>query len=862
MFSKRKRRQSDFDEEIHSHLEFEAERLETEGMSPEEARAAARRAFGNITKAQERFYECRRILWLDHLWQDVRFALRNLRKNPGLTLAALVTLALGIGANTAIFTAVDAVLLRPLPVRNLGRVVVLRDDVPGLNLRNIDISAVQFEELARRSDLFESTGATSNANFNLTSGVETTRVAGLQTMGEFFRVFEVRPTLGRLYEPGEEATGRHLVAVLSYGFWQRMYGGDRHVLGRRVELNGEPYEIVGVLPASFRYPPAVEIYAPLPVHVPYRRQGANFLVAYATLREGVSLPKLHAPLQSNAKGFADRLGIKPELGFTQIAVPFVEFAAGQLRAILLVLMGAVGLVLLIACANVSGLELARAIGRSKEFAVRTALGASRWRLVRLTLVESTLLACAGAALGLLLAVLTLDAFSSWKGREYPALNALSPSLALLAFTAAVAVVSGLTSGLFPAARASQVDLQDGLREAGRGLSAGVSRSRLLHGFAVVQIALALVLLIASVLLVQSFRKLWSVDPGFRPDGLLTMQLDLPQARYRQSESLLAFFRSLESRLEAIPGLRAVGVTSALPFTRFVNSSNVLLLDRPAPPGGPQPHANMRQVDNGFFAAMGTPLVKGRLFSDSDTPKSTLVAVIDAQFARQYYPSEDPIGKRISQGREALIVGVVGSVLHQGLDAPPKPTVYYSGRQTPTSRLFVVARTDREQPAVVSLIRSAVSEVDRYLAVHNIEWMTTRIERSVGTRRLAMLLMSGFAVVALLLALVGTYGVLSYSIHQRTHEIGVRLALGARPGDVVAMVLRKGARLALTGIGLGVLAALGMTRLLASLLYGVSPRDALSIAGCATLLAVMILLACLVPARRVARLQASTALRRE
>ncbi len=791
----------------------------------------------------------------------LRTSLRALRKHPGFTAAAITALALGIGANTAIFTAVDAILLRPLPVRDLQRLVYLRDDIPGLNLRNIDITPLGVELHSRRTQLFQSVGAYTNTDFHLTGDGEPQRIAGVHTLGELFRVFGVEPFAGRFYAADDDRTGRNFVVVLSHGFWQRAFGGDRGAIGRKIQLNGQIYEMVGVLPPSFRYPPGADIYTPLPMDHSFRRSGASAFSAIARLQPGITLEQVRGQLRASIHEVVER-GANPAWGFTYLAFPFVEFNAGRLRPVLLVLLGAVVFVLMIACANVAGLQLVRAAGRSKEYAIRAALGSGRWPIVRQSLVESLVLSLAGGALGLLVGWLALRVFTVWKLPSYPALQNLSLNPVVLASTAAISILAGIASGVFPALRAAKVDVQDALKETGRGLSAGGARHRLLETLAVVQIALALVLLFGSGLLVRSIGNLLQADPGFRPQRLVTAQLSLPVGRYVKLDSYLNFFREFERRLRELPGVESVGITSDLPFTRFRNSSPFQVAERPSRPGDPQRHADMRRVDPGFFATMGIPLQRGRLFDDTDTPQSPFVAVIDAELARKYFAGEDPIGKQISQGRPATIVGIVAGISHQELGERPYPTIYYPGTQSPVQRMFVVVRTSMAPGLVRDLIRSALSQADKELPLYDVQTMPQRIEQSLGPRRIATFIMTSFAGLALLLSMLGVYGVLSYSMAQRTHEIGIRMALGARRRQVTGMVVRKGLAMAAIGVCFGAAGALALARFLSSLLYGLTTHDSPTLAGCAAVLAAVAVAACYLPARRASKVDPMVALRYE
>lgn len=796
---------------------------------------------------------------LDTMRRDIRYAWRSLRQSPGVTVTALLTLALGMGANSAVFTAVHAILVRPLDVPALDRLVVLRDDIPELNLRNIETVAPVVEEYEKHTELFDAAGAYLKSGFALTGFGDATRVSGAQTVGAFFGVFAVQPILGRLYEPAEEAVGRNRVAILSYAFWQRVYGGDPKVLDREIELDGQPYRVAGVLPPSFQYPRGEDVYVPLPADSGMR--GANALTAIARLRGGLSIERARAQVAANSRAMADRFGMNPQWHYSQLVVPFVEFEAGKLRGVLLILTGAVGFVLLIACANLAGLQLARAAVRARELGLRVALGASRWAIVRLALMESLLLAAIGSLLGLTVGSFLLAALSQWHPAGMTALEHLSMNPPVLAFSGAVALAVGFGFGIVPALRAAQVDPQAELRDGGRTGSGGMRRHRALETLAAVQIGLALVLLVASGLLLRSLGNLLHADPGFRPRQVTSLEISLPRGRYATGRARLNFFGAFENGLRQIPGA-TFGLVSELPFSGAFDSSPFEIAEFPSRPGEPARHANLRFADNSYFAAMGIPLLKGRLFDDRDTNNAPQVALIDAQLARQYFFGEDALGKHISQGMPATVVGVVGSVSHEELGEPAKATVYYAVSQRGLQNLFLVARTALPAPSLVSLVRRTLDGLDKSVPLYDVKTMPQRIESSLAARRLAEYIMAGFAFLAVALAVIGTYGVLSYSIGQRTHEIGIRLALGADPHGILGMVLVRGMRLAGAGLVCGGLAALGLSRFLSSLLYGIDARDPWTLLGGAGLLAAATMAACYVPARRAATVDPGVTLRSE
>jgi putative ABC transport system permease protein len=864
-------------DELWFHIEERIEEFMTNGLSRDQAEAEVRRRFGDVTRVADDLeqidaatYRRRdRGEWVHSVGRDVRYALRGMARRPGYTAVVVLTLALGIGANTAVFSAVNAALLRPLPTPWLERLVVIRDDLPGLGLRRIETSVAETEDLAERTDLFQTVGGFSAADFNLTGVGEPQRVRATHTVGGFFDVFGVRPHLGRLYRPDESEGGRHQVAILSYAFWQEL-GGDRDIIGRRLQLNGLPFEVVGVLPSNFRYPRTGQLWMPYPIDDQVRqRRGTLNITTVARLRPGVTWERLEAGLSDEARRWRERFGASgasrgaAQSGAALVPIPFVEFVAGQLRLVLLVLLGAVSFVLLIACANVASLQLVRAAGRTKEIAVRAALGAGRWAIARQSLVESLAVALLGGLLGLVLGQAILRLLARSGATHYEVLREVRLDSAVLGYAAFVVLLVGLIFGIGPALRASKVDIDNALRDAGRGASGGVSRHRFLQGSVVVQLALTLVLLLGSGLMIRSLARLLETDPGFRPEQLLTFNISLPRTRYTDYPPRLAFYGALERRLKSTPGIQGVGITSDLPITESGSNSPFSVVGRPSRPGEPQRHANGRFASAEYFKTMGIPLHRGRGFADSDGPESPPVALVDEQLAKQYFGGDDPIGERIQHfGPETEIVGIVGSTSNEQLGDVPKATVYYPLSQLPVRTVAIVVRSALPVPAAAGLVRSAVRELDRDLPVYDVQPMQQRIERSLGPRRLAMVVLSSFAGLSLVLALLGTYGVISYAVSQQTKEIGIRVALGAEPRDVVTMVLRTGLALTAVGLLVGTLAFIGLARVLRALLYGVGAHDPPTMLAGVAILAGVALLACYVPARRAARVDPVAALREE
>jgi predicted permease len=857
-------------EEIRFHLEERIEELMTQGLSREAAEREARERFGDPRTVRTQLQRIdrrmvrRRTLGeaLEAVWRDARFAARALRKSPGFSVVAILTLALGIGATTAIFSAVNGVLLRPLAVPHLDRLYVVRQDLPGLKLLRGTLTPAEAEELATHRELFELFAGVSGGSFNLTGSGEPQRLSNAQTMGRFFELFSLVPALGQFYRPEDSQNGNSQVAVLSFGFWRSWAGGDPGVIGRSIELNGTSYRVVGVLPEGFRYRQNAQVFVPLVITPRMRQQGPWMITALIRLKPDMPKEQVGARLAGlTAAWQADpSRAYPPELHFSFTGTSLVEVLAGELRPLLLVLLVAVGLVLLIACANVANLQLIRGAGRAKELAVRSAMGAGRWPVMRQLIMESALVAGAGGALGLGLGVLAVRSLRGIGATQFPVLRNLQLDQPVLLFAAAVTVLAVLLSGIVPAARASRANPQGVLRESGRGASAGPERARLLRVSAAIQVALSLVLLLGAGLLIRSLALLLATDPGFKPTHVLTFRVALPS--YQEAQRV-GFFDQLMPRLAALPGVEAAGAISDLPFGEGRNSSPFKIEGKPVGPGEPERHADMRFVQGDYFQTVGIPVRRGRSFAPEDRHGSPWVVMIDESLAKQYFGSEDPIGRSISQGPTATIIGVVGAIKHGDLTEADKPTVYYSYSQAPWySSLYLTLRTERETGGLLAEAKSKIAELDGKLPVYDVEPMQERVDRSLGARRLAMLVLTGFAGLALLLALLGVYGVLSYSTSRRTHEVGIRMALGALQGDVVRMVLGSGLVLAGAGLAVGLAAFLLLARTLRTILYGVTPHDLLTIVAGTLLLLLCAIIAAYLPARRAARVDPVKALREE
>jgi putative ABC transport system permease protein len=815
---------------------------------------------------------------MDSLLQDIRYSLRRLIKSPGFTLVVVLTLALGVGANTAIFSVVNAVLLRPLGYADPGRLVTIEHLYPSLGGMKASVSVPGFRDYQARGRSFESMAVETGWSANLTGIGEPVRLQGARVTGRYFQTLGIPALVGRGVLPGEDSAGREHVVVLSQGLWQRLFGGSRDVVGRSLSLNGESYEVVGVMPRDFRDPfhRTVELWAPLvfrPEEFGDDRRTNEWLTLTARLRPGIPVEQAAAEMRTLAEQLKRQFPDNYPPDWSLVTTPLAQRSVGNIRPALLVLLGAVGFVLLIACANVANLLLARAAARAKEIAVRTALGASRDRLIRQLLTESLLLALAGGVLGLFLAYWGVRSVVALNPANLPRADEIGIDAPVTLFTLFVSLLTGLLFGLAPAVHASTSDLHGMLKEGGRGSAGNRGGQGLRRMLVVAEVALALTLLTGAGLLVKSFARLQGVDPGFDPDRLLTFNLSLPPARYPSDTQRTAFFDQVLPAIAAVPGVRAAGATSVLPFSGGWSTASFEIEGYQPPPKQPGPWGDVRIVSPGFLETLRAPLRRGRPLTAQDRTGAPKVAVIDEEFVRRYWRTEDPIGKRFTFGpppgavdtsaREWItVVGVVGHTKQEGLEAENRLQLYLPYAQQPPPALAFAVRTAGDPAQYVNQMRRAVRSVDPDQPISDVRTMDELIAQSVGQRRLSMLLLSLFSGIALVLASVGIYGLMSYSVTQRARELGVRIALGARRGDVLGLVLRQGMSLALVGIMVGVGAAFALTRLIGSQLYGVRATDPATFLGVALLLGATALVANLLPALRATRVDPAVVLREE
>jgi putative ABC transport system permease protein len=878
----RRRLEQEVEAELSFHVQERIEELMGQGMSREDAEAEVRRRFGDperigseVASIDRVTYRRRGVSERVGGWaQSLRQVLRGMWARPGYSAVVILTLALAIGANTAIFSAVDAVLLRPLPVPELERLVAVQWDIPEISALPTPLSAGEVNDLTARTDLFRAITGFTQTGATLTGLGDARRVAVANSIGDVPAVFGLTPLLGTFYAPDASVPGNEAVAVIGHGLWMSAFGGDPGVVGQTITLDDRGFQVVGVLPPDFRYPGDTQIWRPFALTEralsPQRRRTLN-MMSVARLQPGVTTAMVDEQLGLEVRRWDEQFDGYGE-GFSRFYLrPFAAHLSGDLRGVLLVLLGAVSFVLAIACANVASLQLVRTSGRTREIAVRVALGAGRASIVRHHLVESLTFAVFGGLGGVVLGSIGLRVLAAWDAAQYPMLRDVRLDGPVLAFTAAVTLLSGLVFGGVPAWRASRTQAQEALKESGGRGGLGRRRHRFLQGAVVAQLALTLVLLVGSGVMARSLARLLSVEPGFRSEGVITMQITPPTSRYGEYALRVEAFDRILGRLRALPGVEAVALTGTIPFSEMILDSSPFEFVG-APPNGSDSilHATAIAASPELFRALGVRMLAGRTFEETEgtrDPESGAwenpVGVIDEQFARQYFPGVDPVGRRINHYgfRDVTIVGVVESVNQRALAATYKANIYYPYRQLPFPLgAGIVVRSTLEAGAVSSMVASAIREIDPELPVYDVRTLEQRVTRSLGDRSLAAAVLGGFAALALVLALLGTYGVLSYSTAQRTQELGIRLAVGARPDDVVGMVLGSGARLVGAGLLVGMLVYLGVARVLESMVYGIGPRDPVVVGVGLAVLLVAALLASWFPARRAAKLDPVDALR--
>ena len=879
-------REAEIVEELSQHLDDRYERLLSEGLLPDEAHRAAvlelseGELLANELSRVEKMAPKHSVVTgeplkggrgniMADLWQDLRYSVRMLVKNPGFTAVAVIALALGIGANTAIFSVVNTVLLRPLPYRDPEQLMMVFEDSRAHGYPRDNPTIANFLDWRNQNTVFESMAAIAGTSLNLTGAGDPERLVGYRVSASFFPMLGVNPELGRWFTPEEDQDGAARVAIIGHRLWQRRFGADPNIVGKALTLSGGSVTVVGVMPAGFGfYSPEDELWVPMAFS---REEQANrsmhFMDVVARLRPGVT----QAQAQAEMSTIAARLQQQYPEANTNVGsevVPVHEHMVGNVRRPLLIFLGAVGLVLLIACVNVANLLLARAAVRQKEIALRVALGASRWRLVRQFLTESILLGIIGGLFGLALAVYGLKLLTTIIPPNIPQIKNVSIDPWVLSFTILISLLTGLIFGLAPATQWSGLRPNDTLKEGGHNPVAGRG-NRIRGGLIVAEVAISLVLLIGAGLLINSFLRLRNVDPGFRSENLLTMRVSLPATKYADAQQRAAFYTELNRRLENVPGVKSSAVTTNLPLYPQSSSDGIVIEGRPKPPPNQEPVINIRVISPGYFETMGIPLLTGRQLSDQDTDASPNVTVISETMARRHWPNEDPLGKRISFGDPQTdadwiqIVGIVKDVRQSDLVTEIKPQLYVSYQQF---RFFaprdLVVKTEVEPLSLAPAIRKTIWEIDKDQPVSNVRTMDQIAWASVASQRFSMLLFAIFAGVALLLAAVGIYGVMSYSVAQRQGEFGIRMALGAQRSDVFKLTIGKGLKLVLLGVVFGLAGAFALTRLMATLLFGVGATDPVTFAAITLVLVAVGLLASFIPARRATKVDPLVALRYE
>ena len=873
-------REAEIIEELAQHLEDRYKELLAGGATPQEAsRAALAELSGSELLARElRRVErtvrrepivlgTRRKNMIGDLWQDLRYGTRSLRKNPSFTAIAVVTLALGIGANTAIFSVVNGVLLRPLPYPEPDRLVM----VNGISLQAAQekspLCEADFLDWKSQNQVFESLAGFSSNRFNYTGGEAPEQVDGAWVTADFFSTLGVQPALGRAFLPDEDLPNTPQTVVISDGFWRRHFGSNQKVIDQQITLNARAFTIVGVMPPGFLFPEkdtelwAAERLAPT-------RRGPYYMWGLARLGRGATLEAAQSEMDMIARRVQDQIN-SPNRDWTWTSVSLAERIVGKIRPALLVLSAAVVFVLLIACANIANLLLARATAREKEMSIRIALGASRGRLRRQLLTESLLLAAVGATAGLPLAVWGVHLLVALSPADFPRLQEISIDGRVLGFTMLAAVVCGLIFGLAPALQGSRLNLNESLKEGSRGGTDSSGRRRIRSALAVIEIAFSLMLLVGAGLMVKSFMKLQSVSPGFKSDHILTMHFTLPHLRYDTNEKINNYNRELIERVTALRGVEAAGLTISLPPDHLEVSDSFSIEGKPWPPGSTEPIVPIVLISPEYFTTLGVPLLQGRGFNAMDKEGSPRVVIINQTLAERYFGDESPIGKRFKIGGAdrprnpwTEIVGVVGDVKYSGLDAKPESAYYMPLTQDVWGAAYLVVRASLNPSSLTPAIREQIWELDKDIPIANLATMDQLLAESVAVQRFRTLLLGSFAVLALVLASVGVYGVISYSVTQRTHEIGIRIALGAQARDVSTLVIRQGMAVALIGVSIGLAGSFWLTRLMESMLFEVSATDQSIFAGVAALLIAVAVLACWIPARRASRVDPMAALRCE
>jgi predicted permease len=883
----RKHMMDDFEDDIRDHIARETEDNIARGMSPQEARTAALRKFGNVLRVKEDTRRAWKLTWLEDLAQDVRYAFRMLAKSPGFTAVAVLTLALGIGATTAIFSVVNAVLLQPLPYHNSNRLMLVREKLPKFSPGPVGVSAPDIAVMARENRVFSGMSGFTGESLNLSGAGTPERVSVERMSANLFPLLDASPLIGRVFHEGEDQQD-HFVTVLSYGLWQRLFGGNPSALGRSITLDGLSYTIIGVMPQRFEFPPGgllwfgpPDLWVPMALsHDELTDLGDNFnWGVIGRLKAGVTPAQAQADMNVVAANVLKTWGIPPTMHLELDApvTPLREVVVSDVQMLMYLLLGAVGLLLLIACANVANLLLARTSARRKEIAMRAALGAARGRVIRQLLTESILLAFFGGALGVFAAVWGTKLLAALAPNNIPQVQGISVDRTVLLFAALLSAVTGVLFGLAPAFAASRTDVNEILKEEGRESTGGRRGNSVRNAFVVAQVAIAFLLVIGGGLMIRSFIDAQSSRSGVQPENVLTATISLPPTEYSQSAQAEQLFQQLTDRMDTTPGVESIGFSTDLPTE--TDWDHIFVVEEHPTPAKAQAPASVNSLVLGnYFQTLGVPLIRGRFFTPEEEKGHGDVLIISAGMARQYWPGEDPIGKRVKWGAEGSkdpwlsVVGVVGDVKDEALDQPVRAHTYEPYMQECSQKgamqggmcgtLNVAVRSHVTPAGLLSALQTALHAIDPAEPLTGVRTLSEVLESSVAPRRFNTFLLAIFACAALLLSSIGLYGVISYSVGQRTHEIGIRMALGGQPRDILRAILGQGLKLLAIGVALGLAASLALSRLMVTLLYGVSATDPFTFVLVAVLLTLVALVACYIPARRAMKVDPMIALRYE
>jgi putative ABC transport system permease protein len=857
----------ELDAEVRSYLENLTEEKMRNGMPPEEARRAARIELGGIEQVKEDVREVRAGAWLDSLLQDLRYGARMLRKNPAFTAIAILTLAFGIGANTAIFSVVNAVLLRPLPYSNSQQLIVIRETSQSVGTHSP--SYPDFLDWRKQSRTIGQMAAINNRAFNLSGIAQPENINGYAVSPNCLSMLGLRPFLGRDFLLSEEAPGTAPVVMLSYALWQSHLGADPNAVGKTITLDGRSFTIIGILPPNFRLEDKTDIVAPIGVWAAEMMERGNRgdMGVLGRLAPAATFQQARSELDTIAAALQKAYPVE-NAGIAVAVTTLRDDLVSDTRSAILVLFGAVVFVLLIACVNVANLFLVRGAARSREIAVRQACGASRSRLVRQMLTESFVLATLGGAFGILIGALGIVGLRHLISTDMMQSTVIGMDRSVLLFSGAMVVLVAIAFGLFPAWQASQPRVQETLKDGGRSSTASAAQHRLRGVLVMAETALALILLVGAGLMMKSMYRLLQVNPGFQPERVLTMEMDLRTAQYSKSPATLNFWQQVLERVRAIPGVENVALGTVVPFSGNHNRGDITIEGIPAPDPTKFPHPDYHSISPDYTNVLGIPLMRGRNFTDADTETAPPVALINTTMARRYWPNEDATGKRFHWGHPGAkdpwitIVGVVGDTRLYGLANPSRLEVYLPFRQDFKTDMYLVLCSSVDPAGLTTAVRDTVAAIDKDQPVFNVTTMQQLVDDSVSTPHLTLVLLGLFSGLALVLAAIGIYGVISYSVQQRTHEIGIRMALGAQRSNVLSLVVGQGVKLAAIGVLIGIAAALGLMRLLTTFLFGVSANDPITFAAASAILLLVALAACYIPARRAIAVDPMVALRYE